>query len=268
MDHISEYWLEPTKDDLACAIWELRHCSYNTSDIGGRLRFDFERGWLTLTRTTWMDAVIGQQTIFAYGRWKGSVSIEWNDAERLLDDCWAPPFYLVFSPQSRDFRAGSTLIEGRDDSGQRSVSAKTPTVSPSPDEAAYQALIERIAAIDAEKAGTPPAKIQEVAERYERDAELVRLLKQARGHRCQICGGTFRMRNGDSYTEAHHLEELANGGLDVSRNMLIVCANHHRQFHFGDVEIVKHTAEQIVVQLDAEVHVIPLTFASPTEFAT
>lgn len=73
------------------------------------------------------------------------------------------------------------------------------------------------------------------------------------------------MRNGGTYTEAYHLEELANSGLDMSRNMLIVCANHHRQFNFGDVEITRHTEDKLVVRLDDEVHTIPLAFVPPTE---
>ncbi|MFL9912202.1 hypothetical protein [Paraburkholderia sp. RL17-337-BIB-A] len=126
-------------------------------------------------------------------------------------------------------------------------------------------LLARIAAIDEQNSGQPPTKISELAERYERDAELVRLLKHARGRQCQVCDHTFRMRNGGTYTEAHHLEELANGGLDMSRNTLIVCANHHRQFHFGDVEIIKHTEDKLVVRLDDEVHTIPLAFVPPAE---
>jgi hypothetical protein len=42
--------------------------------------------------------------------------------------------------------------------------------------------------------------------------------------------------------------------------MLIVCANHHRMFHFGDVETIEHTAEQIVVRLDDEMHTISRAF--------
>jgi 5-methylcytosine-specific restriction endonuclease McrA len=125
------------------------------------------------------------------------------------------------------------------------------------------ALLARIAAIDAENAGRPPAKIREIAERYERDAELVRLLKHVRGGKCQVCGFTFRMHNGDTYTEAHHLEELANSGLDISRNMLIICANHHRQFHHGVVEIIEHTADQLVVRIDDEVHTVSLALTPP-----
>jgi predicted HNH restriction endonuclease len=74
------------------------------------------------------------------------------------------------------------------------------------------------------------------------------------------------MRNGDTYTEAHHLDHLANGGLDVSRNMIIVCANHHRMFHFGDAEIIEHTVDTLVVRLLDEVYTVSLTFERPTLF--
>jgi hypothetical protein len=128
----------------------------------------------------------------------------------------------------------------------------------------FDALMARITHIDAKNLRRPPQPRSMIAKRYERDASLVRLLKQVRGSKCQLCNFTFRMRSGDTYTEAHHLDQLANGGLDVSRNMIIVCANHHRMFHFGYVEIVEHTAEQIVVRLDDEVHTISLAFVPPT----
>lgn len=86
--------------------------------------------------------------------------------------------------------------------------------------------------------------------RYERDHALITRLKQQRGARCQVCGFTFRKNDGTDYCEIHHLEALANGGYDVASNCLVLCANCHRQFHYGNVKIINHTATNLVVQID------------------
>lgn len=90
--------------------------------------------------------------------------------------------------------------------------------------------------------------------RYERDTSLISRLKSARGSLCQICGFTFKKADGTDYAEVHHLESLAHGGLDVAANCLVLCANCHKQFHFGDIEIIKHTAKLLIVKIDDVIH--------------
>lgn len=71
------------------------------------------------------------------------------------------------------------------------------------------------------------------------------LVKRANGYRCQVCEALglaslgFRKRNGVPYVEAHHVlpvSSLAPGSLGP-QNVITVCANHHRQMHYGTVEI-------------------------------
>jgi len=71
-------------------------------------------------------------------------------------------------------------------------------------------------------------------------------VKRANGYRCQVCAALdlpalgFRKRNGEPYVEAHHVmpvSALQVGSLSAS-NILTVCANHHRQLHFGVVDVV------------------------------
>lgn len=71
------------------------------------------------------------------------------------------------------------------------------------------------------------------------------LVKRANGYRCQVCEALglpplgFRKRNGVPYVEAHHVlpvASLAPGALGP-QNVITVCANHHRQMHYGTVEI-------------------------------
>jgi hypothetical protein len=93
-----------------------------------------------------------------------------------------------------------------------------------------------------------------VATRYERNGKLIEKFKQERGSACQICGFTFRKIDGSDYSEVHHLESLANGGFDIASNCIVLCANCHKRFHYGMVEIIEHTATNLVVRLDGIVH--------------
>ena len=124
-------------------------------------------------------------------------------------------------------------------------------------------ILERIRAIDAENTQSPPGTRHELAKRYERDDTLAMLLKALRGDACQICGFSFRTRDGRSYTECHHLEHLAHGGLDVTRNMVVLCANHHRQFHCGNVAVLEHTPDVLSVSIDGTVYNCALALTPP-----
>lgn len=90
--------------------------------------------------------------------------------------------------------------------------------------------------------------------RYERDGKLIAKLKQQRGSACQICGFSFKKVDGSDYAEVHHLDELGNGGYDVASNCIVLCANCHRQFHYGNVDIIEHTATNLLVKIDGIVY--------------
>lgn len=90
----------------------------------------------------------------------------------------------------------------------------------------------------------PPKVKQRLSTAIERGG-VGNLVKRANGYRCQICEALgleplgFRKRNGVPYVEAHHVmpvSSLAVGALGPE-NVITVCANHHRQMHYGTVEI-------------------------------
>jgi hypothetical protein len=132
------------------------------------------------------------------------------------------------------------------------------TISVARDRESLAGLAEIPIRIDAFNLMNPPSTAHELARRYERDEDLVRFIKSVRGSRYQICGATFRKRDGGDYSEIHHLESLADGGLDVSRNMLVVCAHHHRQFHFGEISVIVRTKQEIEVEIDGQRHICAL----------
>lgn len=73
-------------------------------------------------------------------------------------------------------------------------------------------------------------------------------MKDYRKHKCQICEklGTnpegFKTRKGTPYTEAHHVDPVGTGGSLGLENLIVVCANHHRQMHYGNVEMLQTTS--------------------------
>ena len=44
---------------------------------------------------------------------------------------------------------------------------------------------------------------------------------------------TFLKRDGTPYLETHHVIELSEQGKDKESNVIALCANHHREAHFG-----------------------------------
>lgn len=69
--------------------------------------------------------------------------------------------------------------------------------------------------------------------RIKRYKKIVDILKEAYKGKCQICGFTFVKSNDDNYSEAHHLNPLAQGGSQDEENVVVLCANHHRMLHYG-----------------------------------
>ena len=89
----------------------------------------------------------------------------------------------------------------------------------------------------------------EVKERVSRTIErgpAGNAVKKALGFKCQLCSALehaavgFVKKNGEPYVEAHHVmpvSALQIGSLAAS-NIMVLCANHHRQIHYGNVCVV------------------------------
>ena len=64
-------------------------------------------------------------------------------------------------------------------------------------------------------------------------AHRERALARARG-RCEYCSESgFAKPNGGVFLETHHVVPLSEGGMDSERNVVAICANHHREAHLG-----------------------------------
>jgi len=84
----------------------------------------------------------------------------------------------------------------------------------------------------------PPRKRKVLAEVISRNLVLADRLKRLYHGRCQICGSTFRKRDGSPYSESHHLVPLGRNGADAPSNIVVLCATCHRKFHYADVRLL------------------------------
>ncbi len=73
-------------------------------------------------------------------------------------------------------------------------------------------------------------------EEFFRDPFLSESLKALYDHRCQVCGMNFRIKYNEPFAETHHIDSLSGGGLDVSKNIIVTCPNHHRIIHKANAE--------------------------------
>lgn len=66
------------------------------------------------------------------------------------------------------------------------------------------------------------------------------VLNRAAG-KCEFCGSQgFTLADGRVYLETHHVQQLSLGGADSVRNVVALCANHHREAHHGkDAAVIK-----------------------------
>lgn len=108
-----------------------------------------------------------------------------------------------------------------------------------------------------------PAVRERISKSIERGNVGARL-KRANGFRCQICDALglealgFLKSNGKPYVEAHHaipVSALEVGSVSAT-NIMIVCANHHRQMRYGSIS-VRRTPTEFVIGLDNQKISIP-----------
>ncbi|MET0272051.1 MAG: HNH endonuclease signature motif containing protein [Phenylobacterium sp.] len=100
-----------------------------------------------------------------------------------------------------------------------------------------QAILDRCA--------TSAPEVRERASRYIERGPVGDIVKQLSERRCQICmacgldGRGFKTRRGVDYVEAHHVVLVSTGGVGVLRpeNVVAVCPNHHRELHYGRVQV-------------------------------
>lgn len=82
-----------------------------------------------------------------------------------------------------------------------------------------------------------PQRKQVVTSAFSRNPEVRRVVLERAEGKCEFANCTsnrsFETIDGRRYLETHHVIGLANDGPDVPENVIALCANHHREAHYG-----------------------------------
>lgn len=77
-----------------------------------------------------------------------------------------------------------------------------------------------------------PEKRRVIVTLIKRNTRIARKLKILYQGKCQICNFTFEKANNENYSETHHIVPLGEQGSHEIKNIIILCANCHRQIHY------------------------------------
>jgi predicted restriction endonuclease len=94
---------------------------------------------------------------------------------------------------------------------------------------------------------------------YKRDNYTIALIKQFRGHKCQICSKEIITKDGSKYVEAAHIISKSEKGKETPDNILLLCPNCHKEFDIGDRQIILHNKKEIDFTINGNRHKINLT---------
>gem|GEM_PF-4007395 len=83
---------------------------------------------------------------------------------------------------------------------------------------------------------TPPDKSEKTASSYKRNAGVIATILRLAGGTCELClaAAPFRRPDGHLYLEVHHVQFLAEGGLDNTKNAVALCPNCHCRCHYSE----------------------------------
>jgi 5-methylcytosine-specific restriction enzyme A len=84
---------------------------------------------------------------------------------------------------------------------------------------------------------TQPEIVNRLMRIRQRNNKLVKNLKELYGGKCQLTGEklTFKKKNGEWYSEVHHLIPLGENGSDSYANAIVVSPLIHRMLHYARV---------------------------------
>ncbi|OJJ23608.1 hypothetical protein BKI52_04395 [marine bacterium AO1-C] len=117
-----------------------------------------------------------------------------------------------------------------------------------------QDLVKRLKAL--EKDHTETITVNNTT--YKRHNYAIALIKQLRGYTCQLCGTQIKKKGGGYYIEAAHIIPKYQQGSETLDNILILCPNHHKEFDYGDREILEHSEEKVVFVMNGKEHKVIL----------
>ena len=119
--------------------------------------------------------------------------------------------------------------------------------------------VDEIAKLEIKYQNASPQVKEVISRRIER-GKISLVIKKFYDYKCKVCEvlgqnpRSFQKANGEYYIETHHIIPVANltqGTLGIS-NLISVCANHHRQFHYGDIKIIENTNNKLTISIGGQ----------------
>jgi nitrite reductase/ring-hydroxylating ferredoxin subunit len=101
-------------------------------------------------------------------------------------------------------------------------------------------------------------QVEYKGKRYKRDNKTIADLKIIRDFKCQICGVYILKKDGSYYIEAAHIIAKSSKGVETPDNILILCPNHHKEFDYGDKEIIHSDKEKVKFRMNGKLYSISL----------
>jgi hypothetical protein len=190
-------------------------------------------------------------------RWVGSISGNLLHVRRSSQTMSLSAYYNAFEYLDNEFK--------EDDS---KVISEPESLYNVQDEISLSDLQNRIIAFNEAYIKVEPRKQKRVSEYVARPNAITDYLKRFRNFTCQICGQYgFLQKNGTRYIEAHHIIEIHKllAGSLCSDNIVILCPNCHRKFHYAFVNYEIRDSEHIYVKINDENFVIERNIISKTE---
>ena len=118
--------------------------------------------------------------------------------------------------------------------------------------------------LESENLDAPP-QIREVISKHIERGPLAQRAKRLNHFKCMICEHLgqnpfgFKKRNDEHYVEVHHVvpvSRLEVGSLNLP-NLMTLCANHHRECHYGNVEFLPSGDDKFILKIQGQVLKIP-----------
>ena len=126
--------------------------------------------------------------------------------------------------------------------------------------------IEEITEVELKYRNASPEVKEVISKRIER-GKISSIIKKLNDYECKVCEAlgenphSFKKIDREYYIETHHIIPVANlikGSLAIS-NLITVCANHHRQFHYGDITIIDSSNDQLSINIEGQILCIKKT---------
>ncbi|MDO6473725.1 EVE domain-containing protein [Maribacter sp. 1_MG-2023] len=123
----------------------------------------------------------------------------------------------------------------------------------------YKSEIGDIERLEIKYQNSAPRVKEIISKQIERGG-IAKSIKKYYNFECLICKALglpaigFLKKNKEYYIETHHffpVSNLQNGSLGI-KNLMTLCANHHREIHYGMIESIESNENHFVIKKDGQ----------------